>query len=75
MALQAVGNCSMCSGHLTGMVVIGFSGHIRLMVSKGAEGGVVSIHASGVICVGRGVIVVLHSYRKQLDSMLDALLA
>ena len=36
MALQAVGSFSMCSGHLTGMVVIGFSGHIRLMVSEGS---------------------------------------
>ena len=35
MALQAVGNFSMCSGHLTGVVVIGFSGHIRLMASEG----------------------------------------
>ena len=74
MALQAVGSFSMCSGHVTGMVFIGFSGHIRLIVSKGAEGGVMSIHTSGVICVGRGVIVVLHSCRKQLDSILAALL-
>ena len=53
MALQAIGSFSMCSGHLTGMVVIGFSGHIRLMVSEGAEGSVMSIHTSRVICVGR----------------------
>ena len=74
MALQAVGRFSMCSGRLTGMIVIGFSGHIWLMASEGAEGGVMSIHTSGVICVGRGVIVVLHSHRKQLDSILVALL-
>ena len=33
-----------------------------------------SIHTSGVMCVGRGVIVVLPSCRKQLDSILAALL-
>ena len=75
MALQAVGSCSMCSGHLTGMVVIGFSGHIRLMVSEGAEGAVVSIYTLGVICVGRGVVVDLRSCKKHFDSILAALLA
>ena len=74
MALQAVGSFSMYSGHFTGMVVIGFSGHIRLMVSKGAESGVMSIHTLGVICVGRGIVVVLHSCRKQFDSILAVLL-
>ena len=64
MALQAVGSFSMCSGHVTGMVFIGFSWHIRLIVSEGAEGGVMSIHTLGVICVGRGVIMVLHSCKK-----------
>ena len=75
MVLQAVGSFSMCSGRLTGMVFIGFSGHIRLMVSKGAESGVMSIHTSGVICVGRGIVVVLRSCRKHFDSILAALLA
>ena len=75
MALQAVGSFSMCSGHITGMVFIGFSGHIRLMVSEGAEGGVMSIHTSGVICVGRGVVVILCSCKKHFDYILAALLA
>ena len=75
MALQAIGNFSTCSGCLIGIVSIGFSGHIRLMVSVGAEVGVASIQTSGVICVGRGVAVALCSCREHFDSMLVALLA
>ena len=60
----------MCSGCLIGIVSIGLSGHIRLMVSVGAEAGVVIIHTLGVICVGRGVAVALHSCRDHFDFML-----
>ena len=45
------------------------------MVSVGVEVGVVSIQTSGMICVGRGVIVALCICREHLDSMLDVLLA
>ena len=75
VALQAVGNLSTCSGCLIGMVSKGFSGHIKLMVSVGAEVGVVSIQTSGVISVGRGVTVALCSCREHFDSMLATLLA
>ena len=75
MALQAVGICSTCSGCLIGIVSIGFSEHIKLMVSVGAEVGVASIQTSGIICVGRGVVEALCSWRKHLDSMLAVLLA
>ena len=74
MALQAEGSFSMCSSHLIGMVSIGFSGHIRLMLSEGAETGVIGSHTSGVICVGRGVVVVLCNCKKHFDSILAALL-
>ena len=75
VALQAIGSFSTCSGCLIGIVSIGFSGHIKLMVSVGAEVGVVSIQTFGMICVGRGVIEALWSCREHLDSMLAVLLA
>ena len=75
MALQAIGNFSTCSGCLIGIVSMGFSGHIRLMVSVGAEVGVVSIQTSVVIYVGRGVAVGLCSCREHFVFMLAALLA
>ena len=75
MALQAIGSFSTCSSCLIGIVSMGFSGHIRLMVSVGAEAGVASIQTSGVICVGRDVVVALHSCREHFDFMLASLLA
>ena len=39
---------------------MGFSGHIKVMVVTGDVAGVVSIQMSGVIWVGRLVVVVLH---------------
>ena len=51
MALQAIGSFSTCSSCQIGIVSMGFSGHIRLMVSVGAVAGVVSIQTSGVIHV------------------------
>ena len=53
---------------------MGFSGHIRLMVSVGAEAGVANIQTSGVICVGREVAAALHSCREHFDFMLASLL-
>ena len=46
-----------------------FSGHIRVIVFIGVVAGVVSIQTSGVICVGRAVMVVLHNYREHFDAM------
>ena len=34
-----------------------------------------SIHTLGVICVGRGIVVVLYSCKQHFDSILAALLA
>ena len=45
MALQAIGNLRMCTGFLTVIVSVAFSGHINVMV--------VRIQTSGDICVGR----------------------
>ena len=52
MALQAIGNLRMCTGFLTVMVSVAFSGHINVMVLAGAESGVMRIQTSGDICVG-----------------------
>ena len=54
---------------------MGFLGHMRLMVSVGAVAEVVSIQTSGVICVGREVVVALHSCKEHFDFMLASLLA
>ena len=75
MALQAIGNFSICSGCQIAIVSMGFSGHIRLVVSTGAVAGVVSIQTSEVIWVGRAVVVVLHSCSEHLDVMLALVLA
>ena len=48
---------------------MGFSGHINVMVLIGAVAGVVSIQTSGVICIGRLVMVVLHSCKEHLKAM------
>ena len=44
------------------------------MVSTGAVAGVVSIQTSGVISVGRAVVVVLHSCKEHMDVVLALLL-
>ena len=54
---------------------MGFSGYIRVMLLTGAVGGVVSIQTSGVIWIGRAVVVVLCSCNEHLDVMLALLLA
>ena len=69
MALQAVGSFSMCIGCQIVIIFMGFSGHIRVNVLIGAVAGVVSIQTSGVICVGRAVVVVLHNCKEHLDAM------
>ena len=43
----------MCTGFLTVMVSVDFSGHISVMVLASAESGVVRIQTSGDICVGK----------------------
>ena len=48
---------------------MGFSGHIRVTVLTGAVTGVASIQTSGVICVGRAVVVVIHKCKEHLDAM------
>ena len=56
------------------IVSMGFSGHIRVIVLTGAATGVISIQTSGVIWVGRAVVVVLHNCKEHLDVMLALLL-
>ena len=53
VALQAVGILRMCTGFLTVMVSIAFSGHINMIVLAGAKSAVVRTQTSGDICVGR----------------------
>ena len=60
MALQTIGNLSICIGFCIGMVSMVFSGHINVMVFAGAVTGVVRIQTSGAIWVGRLVAEVLH---------------
>ena len=49
VALQAVGSFKMCTGFQIGMVSMGLSGHINVIVFAGAVTGVVSIQTSGAI--------------------------
>ena len=53
MALQTVGSLRICTGFLTVMVSVAFSGHISMMVLAGTESGVMRIQTSGDICVGK----------------------
>ena len=69
MALQIVGSFSMCIGCQIGIVSKGFSGHINVTVLIGAVASVVSIQTSGVIWVGRLVVVVLCNYKEHLEAM------
>ena len=48
---------------------MGFSGHIKVTVLIGAVAGVVNIQTSGVIWVGRLVVVVLHNCKEHLEAM------
>ena len=48
---------------------MGFSGHIKVTVLIGAVGSVVSIQTSGVIWVGRLVVVVLHNCKEHFEVM------
>ena len=48
---------------------MGFSEHIKVMVVTGAVDGVVSIQTSGVIWVGRLVVVVFHICKEHLEAM------
>ena len=59
----------MCIGCQIGIVSMGFSGHIKVMVVTGAVAHVVSIQASGAIWVGRLVVIVLHIFKEHLEAM------
>ena len=59
----------MCIGYWIGIVSMGFSGHIKVMVLTGAIASVVSIHTSSAIWVGRLVVVVLHICREHLEAI------
>ena len=59
----------MCTGFWIGMVSMGFSGHISVMVLVGAVTGVVSIQTSGAIWVGRLVVEALCIYKEHLEAI------
>ena len=65
----------MCIGCWIGIVSIGFSGHINVMVLVGAVAGVVSIQTSGAIWVGRLVVVALHICKEHLEAISALLFA
>ena len=48
---------------------MGFSGHIKVTVLIRAVAHVVSIQTSGVIWVGRIVVVVLHNCKEQWEAI------
>ena len=64
-----MGSFSMCIGCQIGIVSMGFSGHIKVNVLIGAVAGVVSIQTSGVVWVGRLVVVVLHNCKEHLEAI------
>ena len=70
-----MGSFSMCIGCWIGIVSMGFSGYIKVMVLTGAVAGVLSIQTSGAISVGRLVVVVLCICREHLEAMLVLLFA
>ena len=60
MALQVIGSFSICTGFCIIMVSMAFSGHISIMVLAEVESGVVRIHTSGDILVGKFTFDVFH---------------
>ena len=65
----------MCIGFWIGMVSMGFSGHINVMVFVGAVTGVVRIQTSGATWVGRLVIEALHICNEHLEAISALLFA
>ena len=59
----------MCTGFWMGMVAMGLSGHINVIVFIGAVTGVVSIQTSGANWVGKLVVIVLHICKEHLEAM------
>ena len=64
-----MGSFNMCIGCWIGIVAMGFSGHINVMVLVGAVADVVSIQTSGAIWVGRLVVVALHICKEHLEAI------
>ena len=64
-----MGSFSMYIGCQIGIVSMGFYGHIKVTVLIGAAAGVVSIQTSGIIWVGRLVVVVLHNCKEHLEAL------
>ena len=59
----------MCIGFWIGIVSMGFSGYINVMVFVGAVTGVVRIQTSGATWVGRLVIEALCIYKEHLEAI------
>ena len=64
-----MGSFSICIGCWIGIVSMGFSGHIKVMVLTGAVANVVSIQTSGAIWVGKLVVIVLHICKEHLEAI------
>ena len=64
----------MCMGFWIGMVSMGFSRHINVMVFVGAVTGVVRIQMSGVIWLGRLVVEALCICSEHLEAISTLLL-
>ena len=75
MALQAIGSFSMCIGFWIGIVSMGFSGHINVMVFVGVVASVVSIQTSGAIWVGKLVVEALCICKEHLEAISTLLFA
>ena len=65
----------MCTGFCIMMVSMAFSGHINVMVFTWAVSGVVRIHTSGAIWVGKFVSEVFHICNEHFEVISAVLLA
>ena len=64
-----MGSFSIYIGCWIGIVSMGFSGHIKVMVLIAAVAGVVGIQTSDAIWVGKLVVVILHICKEHLEAI------
>ena len=70
-----MGSFSMCTGFHIMMVTVAFSGHINVMVFTGAASGVVRIHTSGAIWVGKFTCDAFHICNEYFEVISTVLFA
>ena len=75
VALQAIGSFSVCISSWIGMVAMGFSGHINVMVFIGTVTDVVRIQTSGAIWLGRLVVEALCICNEHFEAISTLLFA